>query len=212
MAERCQSCGSTGRRGRCTFAAGGYCARTNREPLEMIACPSRPMNPGKRRSCAASEFLTHREAARRLGVDRATTLCELIAAGQIRTVPVGNHARIPIAEIERIAKFGAPASRASRERRSKKPPCPARDPAPDVEKVRPASAPRRGRMSSVELAGGPRNFWPKERGDQSGIRPLVDRPGRDAVAETPGGEGRELRHLAGAADREANFSGEKDPR
>ncbi len=51
-------------------------------------------------------LLTKAEAARRMGVDRATTLAQLINSGQLRTVAVGSRVRIPLAEIERIAREG----------------------------------------------------------------------------------------------------------
>jgi len=50
--------------------------------------------------------LTRREAARRLGVCRNRTLPALIRAGLIRVVPWGKGTRIPLAEIERLAREG----------------------------------------------------------------------------------------------------------
>jgi excisionase family DNA binding protein len=56
----------------------------------------------------SSELLSEKEAARRLGVDRATTLEGLIASGDIKTVPFNGRVRIPLAEVERILSEGIP--------------------------------------------------------------------------------------------------------
>jgi len=47
-------------------------------------------------------LLSKRAAARRLGVDRGTTLTRLIHSGQIRTLTVAGRVKIPASEIERI--------------------------------------------------------------------------------------------------------------
>lgn len=68
--------------------------------------------------------LSHREAAAALGVDRGTTLRDLIAAGRLREVPWGVSAggrprtRIPAEDVERVAREGFvdPACRAPRAR------------------------------------------------------------------------------------------------
>ncbi|HYH99798.1 helix-turn-helix domain-containing protein [Hyalangium sp.] len=51
-----------------------------------------------------AQLLSLREAARRLGVDRNTTLAKLIRTGQLRTVETSGRLRIPAAEIERFTK------------------------------------------------------------------------------------------------------------
>lgn len=62
--------------------------------------------PARRQRKMNSELLSKKEAARRLGVDRATTLEGLIAAGDIKTVPFNGRVRIPLAEVERILNEG----------------------------------------------------------------------------------------------------------
>lgn len=52
-----------------------------------------------------AQLLSLREAARRLGVDRNTTLAKLIRTGQLRPVETSGRLRIPAAEIERITKL-----------------------------------------------------------------------------------------------------------
>lgn len=51
-------------------------------------------------------ILSLRQAAARLGVDRATTLHDLIRLGVIRTVDVNGKTKIPVAEVERLAREG----------------------------------------------------------------------------------------------------------
>lgn len=51
-------------------------------------------------------LLTLRAAARRLGVDRGTTLANMIADREIRTVRLKGKLRIPASEIERICREG----------------------------------------------------------------------------------------------------------
>lgn len=64
--------------------------------------------PVRRQRKMNSELLSKKEAARRLGVDRATTLEGLITAGDIKTVPFNGRVRIPLAEVERILNEGIP--------------------------------------------------------------------------------------------------------
>ena len=73
-------------------------------------------------------LLSKREAARRLGIDRGTTLQDLINRGEIRTVVLAGRAKIPASEIERIEAGGnnprplpAPREREPRARRSTSP-------------------------------------------------------------------------------------------
>ena len=81
--------------------------------------------------------LSFREAATRLGVDRNTTLMDLlIRAGYLRTIPWGAFPRIPLAEIERLEDTGFPANfRDARRRRrvsTQSNRAPIRPPAPGV--------------------------------------------------------------------------------
>ena len=69
-----------------------------------------PTVPGRQQRKANSGLLSKKEAARRLGVDRATTLAQFIASGRIKTVDVNGHQRIPVFEIERILSQGVPAT------------------------------------------------------------------------------------------------------
>jgi excisionase family DNA binding protein len=62
-------------------------------------------------------MVSHREAARLLGIDRGTTLKALIEAGQIRTVQANGRVRIPLEEVERIADQGYDLSRSKPKRR-----------------------------------------------------------------------------------------------
>ena len=54
----------------------------------------------------AHQLLSLREAARRLGVDRGTTLAELIEQRRLRVVQVNGRPRIPAVEVERLAQEG----------------------------------------------------------------------------------------------------------
>lgn len=51
-------------------------------------------------------LLSMREAARRLGIDRSSTLPELIRTGRIAVVLKGTRPAIPVSEVERIAQEG----------------------------------------------------------------------------------------------------------
>jgi excisionase family DNA binding protein len=59
------------------------------------ALEARALKGGKR-------LLSKREAARRLGISRNTTLEILIRRGQLRLVTVGKVKRIPAADVERL--------------------------------------------------------------------------------------------------------------
>lgn len=50
--------------------------------------------------------LSLREAARLLGIDRGSTLHDLIRAGRLRPVPWGNRHRIPLEQIQELARTG----------------------------------------------------------------------------------------------------------
>jgi hypothetical protein len=51
-------------------------------------------------------LLSKRAAAKLLGVDRGSTLGDLLATGNLRTVTLGGRPRIPLAEVERLAAEG----------------------------------------------------------------------------------------------------------
>jgi excisionase family DNA binding protein len=61
---------------------------------------------------ANAELLSKRAAARRLHVDRETTLEELIRSKRIRTVPAlaGGGVRIPSDEVDRLLRDGLPSA------------------------------------------------------------------------------------------------------
>lgn len=67
--------------------------------------------------------VSYREAARLLHVDRVRTLHALIAAGSLRPVPWGGRMRIPLEQIQQLARTGytvggRPGRAVSRPRRS----------------------------------------------------------------------------------------------
>ncbi|QRK07184.1 helix-turn-helix domain-containing protein [Archangium violaceum] len=66
----------------------------------------RETRPASQRTTFNAQLLSLREAARRLGVDRNTTLAKLIRTGQLRTVETSGRIRISAAEVERFAKAG----------------------------------------------------------------------------------------------------------
>lgn len=74
---------------------------------------TKPVDPSK-------SLLSLTEAARVLGIDKKTTLRDLIAAGQITTVQGTRGVRIPRAEIEQMLVTGIPKP-GMRTRRSRKP-------------------------------------------------------------------------------------------
>ncbi|EPX60234.1 hypothetical protein D187_002320 [Cystobacter fuscus DSM 2262] len=84
------------------------------EALPVLPVPTVSPVPGRQQRKASSELLSKKEAARRLGVDRATTLAQFIALGRIKTVDVNGHQRIPVSEIERILSEGLPATESQR--------------------------------------------------------------------------------------------------
>lgn len=99
----------------------------------------RETRPASQHTTASTQLLSLREAARRLGVDRNTTLAKLIRTGQFRTVETSGRIRIPAAEVERFAKTGgtsetpppapvAPAPPRARKARQRRRPRPAASP------------------------------------------------------------------------------------
>jgi excisionase family DNA binding protein len=67
--------------------------------------------------------LTYREAAKLLRVDRGATLHALIDAGHLRPVPWGEGRRIPLEQVQQLARTGftvngKPARAVSRPRRA----------------------------------------------------------------------------------------------
>ena len=61
-----------------------------------------------------SRLLSFVAAARLLGVDRKTTLRDLIADKRLRTVIVGNRCRVPLVELERIEREGTTRGQSNR--------------------------------------------------------------------------------------------------
>lgn len=55
---------------------------------------------------ASALALTYREAARLLRIDRGSTLSELIRAGRLRPVPWGKRNRIPLEQVQELARTG----------------------------------------------------------------------------------------------------------
>lgn len=55
---------------------------------------------------APAKLLSQRKAARMLGIDRNTTLHDLIASGQLRTVLVNGLVKVPLVEVERLGREG----------------------------------------------------------------------------------------------------------
>ncbi|HEX8820369.1 MAG TPA: helix-turn-helix domain-containing protein [Archangium sp.] len=88
--------------------------------LPVLPVPTVSPVPGRQQRKASSGLLSKKEAARRLGVDRATTLAQFITSGRIKTVDVNGRQRIPVSEIERILSEGLPATgpQPSRSRRA----------------------------------------------------------------------------------------------
>lgn len=62
------------------------------------------LESAKRRSSV--RLLSKREAARRLGIDRGTTLEILIHTKQLKLVHAGKRKRIPEPEVERLVREG----------------------------------------------------------------------------------------------------------
>lgn len=50
--------------------------------------------------------VSKREAARLLGIDRGRTLGALLKSGQLRSVPWGRGQRVPLEEVQRLAREG----------------------------------------------------------------------------------------------------------
>jgi excisionase family DNA binding protein len=59
-----------------------------------------------RRAPVTALVLTFREAAQLLRIDRSTTLLELIDAGLLRPIPWGQARRIPLAQVQELARTG----------------------------------------------------------------------------------------------------------
>jgi excisionase family DNA binding protein len=74
--------------------------------------------PRHRRPRPDARLLSQREAAHRLGVDRNTTLVDLIRTGQIRTVEVNGKRKVPASEVERLAQEGFDTSQPEPKRRA----------------------------------------------------------------------------------------------
>jgi hypothetical protein len=90
-----------------------------------------------RRRNQESRLLTKRETARRLGVDRCTTLEDLLRNEHLRAVPYRAGVRIPASEVERLEREGIP-DPAAKKRTTRAPrPVPASPrAAADIRKIR----------------------------------------------------------------------------
>lgn len=55
---------------------------------------------------APKALLSLRQAAARLGVDRGTTLRDLITSGQLQTVTANDKTKVPASEVERLSRTG----------------------------------------------------------------------------------------------------------
>ncbi|MBX7115915.1 MAG: helix-turn-helix domain-containing protein [Myxococcaceae bacterium] len=62
-------------------------------------------------------MVSHREAARLLGIDRGSTLKSLIETGHVRTVKANGRTRIPLEEVQRLAEQGFDLSQSKPKRR-----------------------------------------------------------------------------------------------
>jgi excisionase family DNA binding protein len=82
------------------------------------SCGAAPPANSKRQRKTTSHLLSMREAARRLGIDRNTTLREMIDAGHIRAVPFRGGARIPASEIDRVCTEGLTPPRRKQHKRA----------------------------------------------------------------------------------------------
>ncbi|MFY0526121.1 hypothetical protein ACN28I_24235 [Archangium gephyra] len=89
--------------------------------LPVLPVPAVSPLPVRQQRKASSGLLSKKEAARRLGVDRATTLAQFIASDRIKTVDVNGHQRIPVSEIERILSEGLPATEEPRPKTRRSP-------------------------------------------------------------------------------------------
>jgi excisionase family DNA binding protein len=85
--------------------------------IEVRISRSQPPPARKPIDCSKA-LLSLAEAARIIGVDRKTTLADLIAAGEIETVPGTRGMRIPRAEVERLVREGVPVRGGRRRRRA----------------------------------------------------------------------------------------------
>lgn len=108
--------------------------------LPVLPVPIVSPVPGRQQRKASSGLLSKKEAARRLGVDRATTLAQFIASGRIKTVDVNGHQRIPVSEIERILSEGVPATESQRPKARRAPKAatsrPSESPGEEIRKLK----------------------------------------------------------------------------
>ncbi|OJH33617.1 helix-turn-helix domain-containing protein [Cystobacter ferrugineus] len=108
--------------------------------LPVLPIPAMSPVLARQQHKTSSGLLSKKEAARRLGMDRATTLAQFIASGRIKTVDVNGHQRIPVSEIERILSEGVPATepQPSRSRRAPRTatPRPSESPGKEIRKLK----------------------------------------------------------------------------
>lgn len=82
-------------------AAAASVAAGAAPPQQEKASPRRPIDPSK-------DLLRLSETARALGIDRKTTLANLIADRHVRTVPAPRGPRVPRSEVDRLLREGIP--------------------------------------------------------------------------------------------------------
>jgi len=73
------------------------------ETVTALRAELSTLRKATRRCSSVRRLISKREAARQLGIDRATTLQQLIDRGEIRTVKLAGKIRIPVSEIERVS-------------------------------------------------------------------------------------------------------------
>jgi excisionase family DNA binding protein len=74
----------------------------------LLALPVPSVVMGHQQRKGSSGLLSKKEAARLLGVDRATTLEDWLSTGRIKVVDLDGRIRIPRAEVERVINEGLP--------------------------------------------------------------------------------------------------------
>jgi hypothetical protein len=102
----------------------------SRAEQQLPAAPTRTVKSGRRKL-----LLSKREAAKLLGIDRSSTLNELIARGLLKTVVVNARVKVTRAEVERLAAVGFDVTR----------------PAPATERRKPKATPSSWESPSKEI-------------------------------------------------------------
>jgi len=90
--------------------------------LPVLPVPAVSPAPARQQRKASSGLLSKKEAARLLGVDRATTLEDWLSTGRIKAVDLDGRVRIPRAEVERIINEGLPGATGPQRPRTRRAP------------------------------------------------------------------------------------------